>query len=77
MAFVESDQPHEVRIRQLMPKVGGEVNMYWEHARIEVRDLIRKYANCLVRFGGSPWRDQQEIQALTDEDVHQFAYRSL
>jgi hypothetical protein len=73
-AFVESDQPHETRIKRLMPKRGGSLNLYWETARIEVRKMIRLYADCLAKFGDDPWREKQEISTLADEDIRQFAY---
>jgi|SRR6266850_373734 len=67
--FVESDPPHDVRIKEL--KAG---NIYWEIARAEMQGLIRLYADCLERFGDKPWRDEQAVEELTDEDVKQFAY---
>lgn len=70
IAFVESEEPHEVRIRSLRPKVGGEVCLYWERARIEVRELIRLFDECVRHFGiDKPWRYAQEIDPLTDEDM--------
>lgn len=70
MAFVESEPPHEVRIRALRPKTGGNVNLYWERARIEVRQLIRTYAECMDKFGvDRPWRYAQEITPLADEEM--------
>jgi hypothetical protein len=73
-AFVESDQPHETRIKSFMPKTGGNVNMYWELARVEVRRMIRLYADCLKKYGDEPWRDKQEVSTLTDEDVKSLAW---
>lgn len=67
--FVESDEPHEVRIRVLRPKLLGEVSMLWETARRECRDLIRLYAECLEKFGDKPWRDPQKAEPLYDQDV--------
>lgn len=74
LAFVESDQPHETRIIKPTPKLGGNLNLYWEMARQEVRGMIRLYADCLSKYGDEPWREQQSISVLTDEDVRQFAY---
>jgi hypothetical protein len=73
-AFVESDQPHETRIKSLLPKIGGNVNLFWETARHEVQARIRQYANYLSKYGDNPWRDPQKIENLTDADVRQFAY---
>lgn len=74
LAFVESSQPHETRLKRLQPKRGGTLNIYWETARIECQTMIRQYAECLDKFGDDPWRDEQEISTLADEDVRQFAY---
>jgi len=73
-SFVESDQPHETRIKRLTSKRGGSLNLYWEMARQECRKLIRLYADCLAQYGDDPWRDKQEISTLADEDVRQFSY---
>lgn len=73
--FVESDEPYDVRIRSFRPKAAGEVNMYWEQARIETRGLIRMYADCVKHFGyDKPWRFDQDVDPLTNEDLKQFAY---
>lgn len=75
MPFVESDPPHETRIRLLRPKTGGEVNLYWERARFEVRQLIRTYAECMAKFGANhPWRYAQEITPLADEEMPGMAF---
>ena len=76
-AFVESDQPHETRLKRLETKRGGSLNLFWERARIEVRTMIRQYAECLAKFGddpNDPWREKQEIWTLADEDIRQLAY---
>ncbi|MCU1326626.1 MAG: hypothetical protein JWN34_1996 [Bryobacterales bacterium] len=74
-AFVESEQPHETRLKRLQPKLGSEVNLYWEAARQEVRSLTRLYVDCLDKYGlTTPWASPQEIESLTDEDVRQFSY---
>ena len=73
-AFVENEPPYEVRLKSLAPTFGGEVNVYWDRARIEVKHAIRTYAECLRIYGEKPWREEQKIEALTDEDVKQFAY---
>jgi hypothetical protein len=68
--FVESDPPHEVRIRVLRPVTAGEVNLYWERARLETRDLIRLYADCMNTFGfDKPWRVEQKPDPLLDADL--------
>jgi len=67
--FVESEQPHEVRIRQLSPKGHGEAHAYWERAHLEVQQLIQCYAYCQQRFGSDPWRSEQEVELLRDEEL--------
>lgn len=74
LAMVESDQPHETRIKLIQPKTGGSVNMLWETARIEVRSMIRLYADCLATYGDSPWRETQKISVLADEDIRGLAW---
>lgn len=74
MVFVESTPPHEVRLRVLRPKTGGNANLYWERARVEVRQLIRTYAECMAHFGDKPWRYAQEITALADEEMPGLSY---
>lgn len=69
IALVESEEPHEVRIKALRPD-----NLYWNTARFEVNQLIELYADCINRFGESPWRDAQLVGLLQDEDIPQLAY---
>jgi hypothetical protein len=74
LAFVESDKPHETRLRTLLPKSVGETNLYWQRAQLEVRALIRMYAECWNRFGEKPWRSACELEALEDAEIPQLAY---
>ena len=69
MPFVESEEPFETRIRILTPKIGGNVNVYWERARVEVRSLIRVYADYQEHFGDRPWRYAQAVTPLADEEL--------
>jgi hypothetical protein len=73
MAFVESDPPHEVRLKELRPMT-RQINMYWETARAEVRTLIYTYADCLKKYGDRPWRDERGIELLDDVDIPQLAF---
>ncbi len=73
-AFVESQEPHEVRLRAIRPKTAGQPNLYWQIALSEVRQMIRLYAECLDKFGDRPWRDEREIDPLVDEEIPQVAY---
>ena len=74
LAFVESDPPHEVRIRVLRPTTSGQANLYWERARIHCREMIRLYAECWDRFGMDPWIFDQGAVQLMDEDIKQLAF---
>lgn len=68
--FVESEQPHEVRLKILRGKRGGQPNLYWLRAQLEVRDCLRKFRECLDHFGiEKPWRYAQEIDPLNDEEI--------
>ena len=75
-AFVESEPPHEVRLREMQPKEFGEVNLLWERARIEVNHCIEVYRSNAEQFGtgGCPWRYAQQIEALTEEEFPALAY---
>ncbi|MDP9112433.1 MAG: PD-(D/E)XK nuclease-like domain-containing protein [Acidobacteriota bacterium] len=72
--FVESEPPHEVRLRALRPTTGGQPNMYWMRAQSEIDALVWRYADCVKRFCDKPWIDAQEINPLIDEEVPQVAW---
>jgi hypothetical protein len=69
MAFVESAEPFEVRLKVLRPKFGLEPNLYWIKAQLECRNLIRTFAECTQHFGEKPWRYAREIEPLVDQDM--------
>ena len=75
-AFVESEPPHEVRLREMEPKIFGEVNLLWERARIEVNHCIEVYRSNAEQFGigECPWRYACTIEALTEEEFPALAY---
>lgn len=75
-AFVESIPPHETRLREMSPKVLGEVNMLWERARIEVESAMDTYRDCLEEFGADekPWRWAQKINPLDNEEFPALMY---
>lgn len=73
-AFVESEEPYEVRIKELRPGSDNIANVYWDRGRIESRALIDTYAAYWKKYGEKPWRDEQEIVALIDDDIRQLAY---
>lgn len=72
--FVESDEPHETRIKVLQPGDSGEANLYWQKARIEVRRMIHTYADFMDRFGEKPWREEQSLAPLIDNDIRALDY---
>ena len=75
LAFVESEPPHETRIKAIRPKLGGQVAMLWERARIEIRDLIRLYRDCMERFGpDKPWRYAAEISQVDDLEIPALSF---
>ena len=74
IAFVESEEPHEVRIREFRPKAAGEVAMLWERARIEVQGMMAVYSECQKKFGERPWRYAQQREPLCDEEFPGLSY---
>jgi hypothetical protein len=74
MAFVESEPPHEVRLKVLRAKTAGNPNLYWTTAMHEARMLMRVYADCQRRFGTNPWRMEQDIDPLIDEEIPQLIF---
>ena len=74
LAFVESTEPFETRLRTIRPRVGGEVNLLWERARHETRTLIRLYAECVERFGEKAWRYAQEVTPIDDSEIPGLSY---
>lgn len=74
MAFVESDPPHEVRLREFRPAADGVTNVYWSRAQLEVNNYCRLWASCVKRFGDKPWREEQSIDPLMDEEMRMLAF---
>jgi hypothetical protein len=64
-AFVESDPPHETRIKCL--DLTG--SLYAAQAEREVRQCIDLYADHMKRFGEKPWRSAQEVTPLEDSEM--------
>lgn len=73
-AFVESDPPHEVRIREFRPIEAGSASLLWERARFEVKMLMDTYREYSEKFGEKEWRYAQESEALTDEEFPALVY---
>lgn len=74
MAFVESDPPHEVRIRELSPSCMAGPNLYWQRSQVEVRHFCQLWAECMDKFGTAPWRSDRKIEPLIDEEIKALAY---
>lgn len=74
IAFVESEPPHEVRLRTLDPRAGGEVNMLWERARIDIESGVALYREYWKEFGEKRWRYAQQRETLCDEEFPALAY---
>jgi hypothetical protein len=73
-AFVESDPPHEVRIRSLQARELGEPCLLWMDAWRWVSKYMRLYAECVERFGEKPWRDPRGVEQLADEEFPGLIY---
>jgi hypothetical protein len=70
LAFVESEAPHETRLRSLTPKFAGQPNLYWMEAQRETQRLIRVYKEYFDKFGvEKSWRYAQEATPVVDEDL--------
>ncbi len=74
MAFVESEPPHEVRIRKFEPKCGPQATLYWTRALIEVRAMCRLYRECWDHFAEKPWRYAQQVTPLADEEMPALSF---
>ena len=73
-AFVESQEPFEVRVRSVVPVECGTASLLWEQARIQVTALIRLYADCVDRFGDRPWREPRGVEPVEDMEIPALAY---
>lgn len=74
MAFVESDPPHEVRLREFRPTTDGVMNVYWSRAQLEVNSYCQLWMQYVRRFGEKPWREEQRIEVLLDEEMRALAF---
>jgi hypothetical protein len=74
--FVESSEPFDLRIVQLTQSesAGGQRNVYWNIAALQIEDKIQLYAECLKRFGTEPWRDPAQPHVLQDADLPQLMF---
>jgi hypothetical protein len=70
LAYIESEAPHETRLRSLSAKMAGQANLYWLEAQRETRRLIRVYKEYFDKFGvEKAWRYAQEATPLCDEEL--------
>src|SRR6185312_127252 len=74
IAFVESDPPHEVRLKELRPSGPMGPNLYWQRSQVDVRHFCRIWADYMERFGEKPWRPENDIEPLLDEEIRALAY---
>ncbi len=72
--FVESEQPHEVRIKKYAQKNAEFDSLLWSRARVEVTRLIRLYADCWSRFGVNPWRTDAAVEETRDEEFRGLSW---
>ena len=71
--FVESEPPHEIRLRSLKQcEFGNQVNAFWSSAEIDCRRAMRMYVAYRDRFSLEPWRENQKIEPVTDEEITRF-----
>lgn len=70
-AFVQSEPPYEVRLRELAPTNYdiAALNLYWQKAQIEVQHFCRIWRDCMLQFGKQPWRTEREIEPLDDLEL--------
>lgn len=76
-AFVESEPPYEVVLRELRPTPYGiaALNVYWSTAEIQVRHFCRLWKDYMLEFGPDrEWRREQDIELLMDEELRGMAF---
>lgn len=70
LAYIESEAPHETRLRSLHAKFAGQPNLYWMEAQREIRRLLRVYKEHMEHFGiERAWRYAQEATPVVDEEL--------
>ena len=74
--FIESDDPFDLRIVQLTQAeaLGGQRNVYWNAAALQIEDKIQLYAECLKKYGDQPWREPRPPHVLQDTDLPQLMF---
>lgn len=69
--FIESESPHETRLRKL---TSGHGDLYSVTPAFQIRCLINLYAECVERFGEKPWRENQRMKPLEDGEIKALAF---
>ena len=74
--FVESERPFHMELRELRDReaAGADMNRYWTAAEDYMRSMINRYADCIKRYGDSPWREPVEPITMTDADFPQLMF---
>lgn len=72
-AFVESEPPHEVRLREMKPTQYGASALWWQKSQIETRHFCHIWSDYFNEFGEQPWRRQQGIEDVLDEELRMVA----
>lgn len=75
LIFVENDPPWEVRIVRLVRRnPAPRMTLYWNTAENEIERSALLFARCVERFGLTPWRMDEPIRELRDEDIRQLSW---
>jgi len=74
--FVESDEPFDMRITQLVRSEapGAGANVYWSAAEMKMTDLTQIYVECVEKYGNDPWREPCRPRVLADTDMPQLMF---
>lgn len=74
--FIESAEPFELLVKQLKraEAPGAGANVYWRDAEIKIDNLKTQYAQCLKKYGDSPWREATPPRVLQDTDIPQLMF---
>lgn len=68
-AFVSTEDPFHVRLRELGPDGDSGTHKYWDIAEKNMRTLINRYAEYRATFGDRPWAYAQRVELVGDSDV--------
>ena len=72
LAFVESDEPHETRLRSIERRNGA---LLWNRGALEIRGLLKLYKDYMDHFGpDKPWRYACAVTPVEDEEIPALMY---